>query len=100
MPERNFSYSLTVQKYRDKKPYQAEFQSSGGEIFEGGWQFKLNLVSPQEGFLYLLDQEPDGAYRLIFPSSSRDNGSAHLGVNQRFQSDWYFFDDQIGSLAD
>jgi hypothetical protein len=26
--------------------YQAEFQSSGSEIFEPGWRFKLNLTSP------------------------------------------------------
>jgi serine/threonine protein kinase len=96
VPERSLIYSLTVQKYRDKKPYQAEFQALGREIFEGGWQFRLNLVSSQEGFLYLLNQEPDGAFRLIFPSTSRDNGSAHLASGERFQSDWYVFDNQKG----
>jgi serine/threonine protein kinase len=99
LPERNLSYSLTVQKYRDGRPYQQEFQSSGREIFEGGWKFKLNLVSRQEGFLYLLNQEPGepgDSYRLLFPVPWRDNGSAHLGANERRETDWYFFDDQTG----
>ena len=96
LTERNLTYSLTVQRYRDGRPYQQEFQSSGSEIFEGGWKFKLNLVSQQEGFLYLLNQEPGDRYRLLFPVPWRDNGSAHLGANERRETDWYFFDDQTG----
>jgi hypothetical protein len=97
LPERNLSYSLTVQKYRDGRPYQAEFQSSGREIFEPGWRFKLNLTSPQEGFLYLLNQEPGGNYVLLFPLPSYNNGSAHIDANQRLQTNWYIFDDQPGT---
>ena len=97
LPERNLSYSLTVQKYRDGKPFQSEFQSSGREIFEPGWKFKLNLTSPQEGFLYLLNQEPGGNYVLLFPLPSHNNGSAHIGANERLQTNWYVFDDQPGT---
>ncbi len=100
LPERNLSYFLTVQKYRDGKPYQAEFQSSGREIFEPGWQFKLNVTSPQEGYLYLLNEEPAGRespYVLLFPIPSHHNGSALLVANERFQTDWYVFDDQPGT---
>lgn len=97
MPERSLSYSLTVQKYRDGKPYQSEFQSSGREIFEPGWKFKLNLTSPQEGFLYLLNQEPGGNYVLLFPLPSHNNGSAYIGANERLQTNWYVFDDQPGT---
>src|SRR5262249_11635319 len=96
-PERSLTYSLTVQKYRDGKPYQEPFQSSGREIFEGGWKFKLDLMSPQEGFLYLLNQEPGDIYRLVFPSSSSKNGSAHIAANERHETDWYFFDDKTGT---
>ncbi len=97
LPERQLSYSLTVQKYRDGKPYQSEFQSSGREIFEPGWKFKLNLTSPQEGFLYLLNQEPSGHYMLLFPLPSHKNGSAHIEANERLQTSWYVFDDQPGT---
>jgi serine/threonine protein kinase len=97
VPERYLSYSLTVQKYRDGKPYQSEFQSSGREIFEPGWRFKLNLTSPQEGYLYLLNQEPGGNYVLLFPLPSHQNGSARIEANERFQTRWYVFDDQPGT---
>jgi serine/threonine protein kinase len=97
LPERNLSYSLTIQKYRDGKPYQTEFQSSGREIFEPQWRFKLNLTSPQGGFLYLLNQEPGGAYTLLFPLPSRKNGSAYIEANERLQTQWYIFDDQPGT---
>ena len=100
LPERNLSYFLTVQKYRDGKPYQTEFQSSGREIFEPGWQFKLNFSSPQEGFLYLLNEAPTKTgsdYVLLFPLPSHNNGSAHLVANERLQTSWYVFDDQPGT---
>jgi hypothetical protein len=100
LPERNLSYFLAVQKYRDGKPYQTEFQSSGREIFEPGWQFKLNVSSPQEGFLYVLNEEPapSGAqFVLLFPLPSHNHGSAHLAANERFQTGWYLFDDQPGT---
>jgi serine/threonine protein kinase len=96
LPERNLSYSLTVQKYRDGKPYQAEFQSSGREIFEPEWRFKLNLTSPQNGYLYLLNQEPGGNYWLLFPLPSHKNGSAYIEANEQLQTKWYIFDDQPG----
>jgi serine/threonine protein kinase len=100
LPERNLSYFLTVQKYRDGKPYQSEFQSSGREIFEPGWHFKLNMTSPQEGFLYVLNEQPAPAgsqFALLFPLPSYKNGSAHLLVNERLQTSWYVFDDTPGT---
>jgi hypothetical protein len=97
LPERQLSYWLTVQKYRDGKPYQGEFQSSGREIFEPGWKFKLNVTSPQEGFLYVLNQEPGGKYVLLFPLPSHKNGSAHIEANEQLETGWYVFDDQPGT---
>jgi serine/threonine protein kinase len=97
LPERSLSYWLTVQKYRDGLPYQREFQSSGREIFEPGWKFKLNVRSPQEGFLYVLNQEPGGKYVLLFPLPSHKNGSAHIEANEQLETSWYIFDDQPGT---
>jgi serine/threonine protein kinase len=97
LPERSLSYFLTVQRYRNGKPYQAELQSSGREIFEAGWQFKLNVNSSQDGFLYLLNEEPGGAYVLLFPLPSHNNGSARLTANERFQTSPYLFDDKPGT---
>ena len=97
LPECRLNYFLTVQRYRDGKPYQTEFQSSGREIFEAGWRFKLNVISPKEGYLYLLNEEPSGGYALLFPLPSRNQGSARLSSNERFQTNWYLLDDKIGT---
>ena len=96
LPERSLSYSLTVQKYRDGKRYGEEFQASGREIFETGWKFKLNLASPQDGFFYLLNQQPGGHYGLLFPLPSHNNGSARLEANERLQTNPYEFVDKLG----
>jgi serine/threonine protein kinase len=95
--ERQLSYFLTVQKYRDGKPYQSEFQSSGREIFEAGWRFKLNVTAAQDGFLYLLNEEASGVYVLLFPLPSHNNGAARLAANERLQTNWYVFDDKPGT---
>lgn len=96
LPARHLMYSLTVQKYRDGKPYQAEFQASGREIFEPGWKFRLNLVSSQAGFIYLLGQEVGGTYVLLYPMPSQNGGIAHIEANERLQTGWYVFDERPG----
>ena len=94
LPERTFNYSLTVQKVRDGKLYQSEFQSTGRDFYENGWKFRLNFTSPQPGALYLINEGPTkgGAtsYQLLYPLSS--NGSARLGAGERMQTGWFVFD--------
>jgi tRNA A-37 threonylcarbamoyl transferase component Bud32 len=99
--EQSLAYSLTVQKMRDGKPYQGEFESSGQEIFENGWKFRMNLSSPSEGYLYLLNEGPaDGdavTYNMLFPETKTNNGSARVTADQKLQTDWMRFDDHQGS---
>jgi hypothetical protein len=99
--ERSLAYSLTVQKMRDGKPYQSEFESSGQEIFENGWKFRMNLNSPQEGYLYLLNEGPaDGettTYNVLFPEMNTNGGSPRVSVNQNLQTAWMRFDDNQGT---
>ncbi len=99
--ERSLSYSLTVQKMRDDKPYQDQFESSGQEIFENGWKFRMNLTSPQDGYLYLLNQGPangDAAtYNVLFPETKTNNGSPRVSANQKLQTAWMRFDEHQGT---
>lgn len=97
--ERSVNYSLTVQKMRDGKPYQAEFETSGQEIFENGWKFRMNLSSPQEGYLYLLNEGSGGAgttYNVLFPEANTNGGSPRVAANQKLQTAWMRFDDNPG----
>jgi len=103
--ERSLAYSLTVQKMRDDKPYQDEFESSGQEIFENGWKFRMNLSTPQEGYLYLLNEGPaagPGAgnaatYNMLFPEAKTNNGSPRVSADQKLQTAWMRFDDHQGT---
>jgi serine/threonine protein kinase len=99
--EQSLAYSLTVQKMRDGKPYQDEFESSGQEIFENGWKFRMNLNSQQEGYLYLLNEGPAAGdsttYNVLFPEARTNNGSARVAAAQKLQTDWMRFDDHQGT---
>ena len=100
LPERSLTYSLTVQKMRDDKPYQGEFESSGQEIFENGWKFRVNLSSPQEGYLYLLNEGPEGeatTFNVLFPESETNSGSPRVSAGQNLQTAWMRFDDHQGT---
>lgn len=99
--ERSLAYSLTVQKMRDGKPYQGEFDSSGQEIFENGWKFRMNLFSPQEGYLYLLNEGPaagdETTYNVLFPEPKTNNGSPRVNAKQNLQTAWMRFDENQGT---
>jgi tRNA A-37 threonylcarbamoyl transferase component Bud32 len=98
--EQTLAYSLTVQKLRDGKPFQDEFESSGQEIFENGWKFRMNLNSPQDGYLYLLNEGPAGdavTYNLLFPEAKTNNGSPKVSADQKLQTAWMSFDDHQGT---
>lgn len=98
--ERLINYGLTVQKMRDGRPYQDEFESSGQEIFENGWKFRMNMNSPQEGYLYLLNEGPAGnatTYNVLFPEAKTNAGSPHVTVDQKLQTAWMRFDEHQGT---
>jgi hypothetical protein len=85
---------------RDGKPFQDQFESSGQEIFENGWKFRINLSSPQEGYLYLLNEGPasgDATYNVLFPEAATNGGSPRVTANQKLQTAWMRFDDHQGT---
>ncbi len=100
-PERSLNYSLTVQKMRNGKPFEGTFETSGQEIFENGWKFRMNLSSPQAGFLYLLNEGPaaggETTYNVLFPEAKTNNGSPQVNVDQKLQTAWMQFDEHQGT---
>ena len=81
----SITYSLTVQKMRNGKPFDKPFQSTGREIFENGWSFRLDISTPKPGFLYLvnegLDKKGQTLYTVLYPT----NEDARLGAQQAVQ---------------
>jgi serine/threonine protein kinase len=92
VPERVISYSLLAQKVRNGKDYEAPFLAGTDTRFENGWKVRINLSSPQSGFLYLLAQEAAANgkedLRMLYPEPS--NGSIALEPNQVVPADLVF----------
>jgi serine/threonine protein kinase len=97
----SFSYWLNVQKMRDGKPYQEPFLSSGKEIFETGYKFRLNVSSAEPGFLYVFNEGqplPSGTtFTIIYPTPSTNNGTATLGANQVVKTNLNTFAGETGT---
>ena len=103
-PERALTYWITVQKFKDGKPYQAPFDLASEINFEADYQIRLSLRSPQPGYLYVLNEGPAVAggtpeYVVIFPSPTANEGSEFVAANQRVQipsETWLKFDKEQG----
>lgn len=104
VPERRLTYSLTVQEFRDGK-HNTPYIMAGEVSFEPRDRVRLNISSPQAGYLYILNEGPrDGStvpeYNIMFPKASANSGSPLLAADQHIlipeEPDWFQFDDQQG----
>ena len=92
-----FSYWITVQKYRDGKPYEAPFRLAREINFERDYRIRLNISGPRSGFLYLVSEAPDGnssgsPYNLL-AATPVDGGQ----VIQVPEQSWFQFDNETGT---
>lgn len=103
--ERRLSYWMTVQKYRNGRPFEAPFRLAGEINFEKDYQVKLNVSSPQSGYLYMLNEGPSNgdepsSFVVLFPSTTANEGLSYLADNQRVeipQESWIIFDAEQGT---
>ncbi len=85
------NYALTVQRYRNGKPYKKPFQYTGAQFnLEEGDHLRFQISSPQAGFLYLINEgtEPINGlpdYNLLFPTVRVNGGTAQVQANQPLQ---------------
>jgi hypothetical protein len=94
-----------VQKYRGSNPYQNPFTLPAEINFEADYQIRVNVRSPQSGYLYILNEGPrEGSappeFVLLFPSPTANNGSPLLSAGQEVQipgQSWIVFDKQQGT---
>jgi hypothetical protein len=99
--ERTLAYWVTVQKFRDGKPYQEPFTLASEINFELDYHIRINVRSPQAGHLYILNEGPSAEpeYVVLFPSSTANDGSAYLAEEQLVQipeESWIRFDAEQG----
>jgi serine/threonine protein kinase len=103
--ERKLSYWMTVQKYRNGRPFEKSFRLAGEINFEKDYRVRLNVSSPQPGYLYILNEGPTGAdgassFVALFPSSTANDGLSNLAENQRIEipaQSWFTFDAEQGT---
>ena len=97
---RSLTYWLTVQKMRDGKKYEDPFQSSDRVIFETGYRFRLNINTPNSGYVYVFNDGPPTAggttFTLIYPTPSKNNGSAAVLANETVVTNWNTFKGRAG----
>jgi serine/threonine protein kinase len=102
--ERTLTYWITVQKFRNKKPFQDPFTIPGEMIFEEDYQIRLSFSSPQTGHLYILNEGPAATsapeFNVVFPSPTANQGSSSIAAGQVTQipeQSWLRFDAQQGT---
>lgn len=100
--QRQLNYWMTVQKYRDGKAFEKPFRLASEINFEKDYRVRLNVNSPQPGYLYILNEGPsvDESLSILFPSPTANSGSSLLVKNQQIQipeEDWFAFDAQQGT---
>jgi len=81
-PVREFAYSIEVQRYRDGKPYKEPFTLAREVVFESDDRIRLRVMSAESGYLYVVNEAPDGSLGMLFPNSKSNGGSARLAARQ------------------
>jgi serine/threonine protein kinase len=102
--ERTLTYWITVQKFKDKQPYKTPFTMAGEINFEPDYRIRVNVRSPQMGYLYVLNQGPTTEsqapeFNVVFPSSTANQSSSVVSADQVVQipeQSWLQFDEQQG----
>jgi hypothetical protein len=103
VPERVLTYWITVQKFRQGKQ-QKPFTVAGEINFEARDQIRLNVRSPQNGYLYVVNEGPregtnPSEFVILFPSPTANAGASVLSAGQEVQipeQSWIEFDTQQG----
>ncbi len=102
--ERQLSYWIMVQKYKDDKPYQAPFRLAGEINFEPQYHIRLHVRSPQSGYLYVLNEGPadkgSPQFTVLFPSPTANGGSSLVSETKEVQipeQSWFMFDNEQGT---
>ena len=103
--ERILTYWITVQKYRNGRPFQNPFTQPGEMIFEADYRIRVNVRSPQSGYLYIFNEgPPEGSAPVelvvLFPSPTANEGTSRVAADQVVQipeESWFEFDAQQGT---
>jgi len=100
--QRTLTYWITVQKFKNNNPYQDPFTLAGEINFEADYRIRVNVRSPQPGYLYILNEGPASGtpeYNVVFPTSTANNGASLVPASETIlipKTSWLRFDTQQG----
>ena len=98
---RELVYFLIVQKMRDGNPFEEPFKSSGREVFENGYKFKINFKSDTSGFIYFFNEDKDAqgdiVYNILYPTLKTNKGSAEIKAKQLIETNQNTFGGSRGT---
>jgi len=100
--QRTLTYWITVQKFKNNNPYQEPFTLAGEINFEANYHIRVNVRSPQSGYLYILNEGPASGspeYNVVFPTSTANNGASLVPAGETVvipKTSWLRFDKQQG----
>jgi hypothetical protein len=102
--ERSFAYWISVQRYRDGKPYREPFRLEREMVFESDYRIFIHLTVSEEGYLYVINEGPGSgqvapSYNLLFPKTTLNGGEALLAAGQTLQLPelgGFRFDNEVG----
>jgi serine/threonine protein kinase len=103
--ERALNYWVTVQKYRDGKPYDNPFRLPGEINFEKDYRVRLHFGTAQDGHLYIFNEGPPingevPPLNVMFPSPTANNGSSMVSNGEPIdipKQSWFRFDQEEGT---
>jgi serine/threonine protein kinase len=108
LPSRLLNYSIRVRLNPKQNPNQPPALLAGEIIFSAGDELCFNFNSPQDGYLYLVNEGPQPAnrlprYNLLFPDPKLAGaGAPSLRANQQLfipseQPPWFPVDEEQGT---
>ena len=103
--DRVLSYWVTVQKYRDGKPYGDPFRLPGEINFEKEYRVRLHVGSRQDGHLYIFNEGPPingevPPLNVMFPSPTANNGLSLVSSGETIdipKQSWFRLDQEEGT---
>jgi eukaryotic-like serine/threonine-protein kinase len=80
---RTFNYWITLLKDPRRYPDSKPVEIPGEEYFAAGDRIHISLLSPQRGYLYIINESPavEGeatSFNILFPSPTSNQGSAQI----------------------
>jgi serine/threonine protein kinase len=95
-PVREMRYWIEVQKTRGGQNPDAVFESSGREVFEKGYQIRLNFRAEDDGYFYLFNEGKEN-YNILYPIPVSGKNSAETRRGTIVKTEWNTFDDKAGT---